>query len=93
MVSCWCWLRGVGWCLILCGYVDIFLLIVYYLLSLFVLLSCFTGVWAAPPHFIELCSVNTSIAELERTYCAMNLMLDETVGNLTCALKENGMVS
>lgn len=46
--------------------------------------------WAAPQSFIDRCSVDGSDTD-ELTYCAMVLMLDEVVGNLTCALEKYNM--
>lgn len=31
-----------------------------------------------------------SLATITQTYCAMNVMLDEVVTNLTCTLEDNG---
>ncbi len=47
--------------------------------------------WAAPAHFIARCVDSTSNLA-QQTYCGMNLMLDEVVGNLTCALEASGML-
>jgi len=44
----------------------------------------------APQHYIAQCQDATATAT-EATYCAMNLVLDEIVGDLTCSLKDNGM--
>jgi hypothetical protein len=50
--------------------------------------------WEAPSNFIERCAaVNPNATSDQQTYCAMNLLLDETVGNLTCALEANGMAN
>jgi arylsulfatase A-like enzyme len=54
------------------------------------------GVWSAPEAYVERCGVPETIANdylqtVESQYCALNLMLDETVANLTCALESNGM--
>ena len=46
--------------------------------------------WAAPTHFIERCNVNGASAD-KSVYCAMNLMLDEVVANITCSLGKAGM--
>jgi arylsulfatase B/arylsulfatase I/J len=49
-------------------------------------------VWEAPDTFIAQCSaVNSDATSEQQTYCAMNLMLDEVVGNITCALEASGM--
>ena len=46
--------------------------------------------WAAPTLFIDRC--NDGGASPDRAlYCAMNLMIDEVVTNITCALNRNGM--
>ena len=50
--------------------------------------------WAAPESYKARCTSSEELNELEKTYltyCAMNLMLDEVVGNLTCALQQNHM--
>jgi arylsulfatase A-like enzyme len=55
------------------------------------------GEWAVDERFSERCryqetdATNPTAYELEVTYCGMNLMLDEAMANLTCALNENGM--
>eukprot|EP01034_Spumella_vulgaris_P028548 gene28548-35427_t len=46
--------------------------------------------WAAPSRFTDQC--NDGVATTTQlTYCAMNLMLDEVVGKLTCALEQAKM--
>ncbi len=43
--------------------------------------------WEAPDSFIATCAaaaVDDSVTDDEITYCAMNLMLDEVVGELWC---------
>eukprot|EP01034_Spumella_vulgaris_P032947 gene32947-40669_t len=48
--------------------------------------------YEAPPVFIAKCAaINPMATADQKAYCAMNLMLDETVGNITCALEANGM--
>jgi len=50
--------------------------------------------WAAPKSFIARCSTSDEANNLDEStnvYCAMNLMLDEIIGNLTCALEKYGM--
>jgi arylsulfatase B/arylsulfatase I/J len=42
--------------------------------------------WAAPQHFIDRCAFDGSDVDGSDTYCAMNLMLDEVIANLTCTL-------
>eukprot|EP01034_Spumella_vulgaris_P023024 gene23024-29212_t len=56
--------------------------------------------WAAPEVFLNRCDNHIASAkaqhetgEDEVTYCAMNLMLDEVVGNLTCALERHDMAN
>jgi len=45
--------------------------------------------WEVPQSFINRCTVEgNDVTEL--TYCGMNLLLDEVVGNLTCALEKYG---
>ena len=34
-----------------------------------------------------------SATTAQKTYCAMNILLDETVGNITCALEKYGLAS
>eukprot|EP01034_Spumella_vulgaris_P028918 gene28918-35871_t len=46
--------------------------------------------WAAPTKYMDRCS-DDGATEDQMTYCAMNLMLDEVVGKLTCALDAAGM--
>ena len=58
------------------------------------------GVWSAPDVFKERCGTPSLIDGMEPDdytrnvtyeYCALNLMLDEAIGNLTCALETYGM--
>ena len=54
------------------------------------------GVWTAPASYLARCGVPTTITDADirnvtYNYCAMNVMLDEAVANLTCALEANGM--
>jgi arylsulfatase A-like enzyme len=44
----------------------------------------------APQKYIDICQDATATLD-ESTYCALNLVLDEMVGDLTCTLKSNGM--
>lgn len=54
-------------------------------------------VWAAPQHFRDRCAYAGMDRDTEETrsaaltYCGMNLMLDEVVGNLTCSLSRHNM--
>ena len=43
----------------------------------------------APDNYVERCS--QSYTDDAAIYCAQNLMLDEAIANLTCALKSNGL--
>jgi arylsulfatase I/J len=45
--------------------------------------------WAAPMSFIERC-LYPGVTVEQSVYCGMNLMLDESVSNITCALANNG---
>jgi arylsulfatase A-like enzyme len=47
--------------------------------------------WQAPTRFLTRCYDSTATSD-QTAYCAMNLMLDEVVGNLTCALERSGML-
>jgi len=50
--------------------------------------------WEAPKSYIARCSVPDDVTEVQEdtlTYCAMNLLLDEVIGNLTCALEKYDM--
>jgi arylsulfatase A-like enzyme len=53
------------------------------------------GEWAAPSRFLERCSYpvldDDYEGSVEHTYCAMNVMLDEAIANLTCVLEAYGM--
>jgi len=54
------------------------------------------GVWSAPDTFLERCPYPTSVdddyvQDVEYNYCALNLMLDEAIANLTCAIEAAGM--
>ncbi len=46
-------------------------------------------VWAADQIYIDRCKYEGSDSDLD-TYCGMSLMLDEVIGNLTCALDRYG---
>jgi arylsulfatase B/arylsulfatase I/J len=55
------------------------------------------GVWSAPQNYLDRCGVPAT-AELddyydsvEYNYCGLNVMLDEAIANLTCALEKNNM--
>ena len=50
------------------------------------------GVWAAPDIYKERCGIPSTITDTYRqdvtyNYCALNVMLDEAIANLTCALE------
>jgi arylsulfatase B/arylsulfatase I/J len=52
--------------------------------------------WAAPDRFLSRCempeeALTDTVANDIYTFCAMNVMLDEAIANLTCALNANGM--
>jgi len=57
------------------------------------------GVWAAPDTFLQRCDDTKSLGVLDddydntllQTYCAMNVMLDEAIANLTCKIESVGM--
>jgi arylsulfatase A-like enzyme len=53
------------------------------------------GDWTAPKVYTDRCAESTVsdeyTASVERQYCGMNLMLDEAIANLTCALNAAGM--
>ena len=54
------------------------------------------GVWSAPQSYKDRCGMPTTIADptsqdVTYNYCALNVMLDEAVANLTCALEMHGM--
>jgi arylsulfatase A-like enzyme len=56
------------------------------------------GVWSAPQDYLDRCGMPESdtddyVNSVEYNYCALNVMLDEAVGNLTCALQSNGMAA
>eukprot|EP00595_Chromulina_sp_UTEXLB2642_P000323 CAMPEP_0196761698 /NCGR_PEP_ID=MMETSP1095-20130614/1002_1 /TAXON_ID=96789 ORGANISM="Chromulina nebulosa, Strain UTEXLB2642" /NCGR_SAMPLE_ID=MMETSP1095 /ASSEMBLY_ACC=CAM_ASM_000446 /LENGTH=1008 /DNA_ID=CAMNT_0042111583 /DNA_START=472 /DNA_END=3501 /DNA_ORIENTATION=- len=60
------------------------------------LMGSYGNKYSAPDIYLSRCDVPSgdSMAETEITnlqnYCALNLMLDEAIGNLTCALSANG---
>lgn len=47
------------------------------------------GDWEADQLYIDRCHYDGSDSNLD-IYCGMNLMLDEVIGNLTCAINRNG---
>jgi arylsulfatase A-like enzyme len=50
--------------------------------------------WQAPETFIQRCigdGQGQSITSDQSTYCAMNLMVDEMIANITCALQSSGL--
>jgi arylsulfatase A-like enzyme len=59
--------------------------------------------WSAPQTFVDRCSSPSNyqvtgqavaddyVADVELNYCAMNLMMDEVIANLTCTLREHDM--
>lgn len=58
------------------------------------------GVWSAPDVFLDRCGAplleegftyDAYTSNVTYQYCALNLMLDEAIGNLTCALESQGM--
>ena len=54
------------------------------------------GVWSAPESFLERCGMPSTISDesvrnITYNYCALNVMLDEAIANLTCTLKLHGM--
>lgn len=54
------------------------------------------GEWSAPESYLQRCSIPTTITDdyvrnVTHNYCALNVMLDEAVANLTCALETYGM--
>ena len=55
-------------------------------------------VWTAPDRFLERCSypsndtMSDALKDIEYKYCGMNLMLDEAIANLTCAMETYGFV-
>jgi arylsulfatase A-like enzyme len=56
------------------------------------------GVWDAPDSYLKRCGMPEGIADeyvrnVTYNYCALNVMLDEAVANLTCALEAHGMAN
>lgn len=58
------------------------------------------GYWSAPDTFLQRCTYppvtadrSEYVAEVEYNYCALNVMLDEVVTNLTCKLESRNMLS
>ena len=57
------------------------------------------GVWAAPDTFLQRCDDTKLLGVFDddydntliQTYCAMNVMLDEAIANLTCKINSVGM--
>jgi arylsulfatase A-like enzyme len=55
------------------------------------------GVWSAPQTFLDRCGSPTDdatddyVQSVEYNYCALNVMLDEAIANLTCTLEQSGM--
>ena len=54
------------------------------------------GEWSAPASYLQRCGVPTTVTDeyvrnVTQNYCALNVMLDEAVANLTCALETYGM--
>ena len=54
------------------------------------------GVWSAPQEYLDRCGIPLTIEDeylknVTYNYCALNLMLDDAIANLTCALELNGM--
>ena len=54
------------------------------------------GVWSAPQTYLDRCGVPSTITNeyllnVTYNYCALNVMLDEAIANLTCALEKHNM--
>ena len=55
------------------------------------------GQWSAPTSYLNRCgtsedaSVDDYVQDVEYNYCALNVMLDEAIANLTCTLERAGM--
>jgi arylsulfatase A-like enzyme len=56
--------------------------------------------WSAPAVFLQRCSFprseyieDDSVATAEYNYCALNVMIDEAIANLTCTLEANGLAN
>ena len=54
------------------------------------------GMWSAPQQYLDRCGEPSTITDeytrnVTYNYCALNVMLDEAIANLTCALETNGM--
>lgn len=66
-------------------------------LFLYYAMQLIHGVWAAPQKFLNRCSYPTSqyldgyTQDVEYNYCALNVMLDEVMTNLTCTLERLNM--
>jgi arylsulfatase A-like enzyme len=68
-------------------------------LFLYYAMQLIHGVWAAPEEYLQRCSFPSSssveddyVRDVEYKYCAMNIMLDEAIANLTCTLESFDMV-
>jgi arylsulfatase B/arylsulfatase I/J len=67
---------------------------------LYYALQLIHGNWSAPQAFLSRCQRPTDddisesyVREVEYNYCALNVMLDEVIANLTCTLDKYGMSS
>jgi arylsulfatase B len=68
-------------------------------LFLYYAMQLIHGVWAAPEVYLKRCSYPSSesidddyVRDVEFQYCGMNIMLDEAIANLTCALEAFNMM-
>lgn len=66
---------------------------------LYYALQLIHGVWSAPDRFLSKCGVPSLemvgteyLQEVMSNYCALNVMLDEVIANLTCTLEANNMI-
>ena len=62
---------------------------------LYYALQLIHGYWSAPEDYLSRCEFPSTLSDdyvgsVEYNYCALNVMLDEAIANLTCALKLYG---